>query len=200
MVTLLRRQFLEGVWFLHEHGIAHLDLKLENTRQVVNFTDSPLPPRLTLIDFGMSINTQEKGEMVVGHRGTLSWTALEVRWDGGPEMSYNAIQADRWASRQMLIHITKAGGDSITEVEGICQPLLNLDPSKRPQLDVMLRTLLQLQDPLSVVIGTANLKRVSDKLDRECQGQKRPRTTINVGHCVYFSAVVCLTSGEYYTD
>ncbi len=200
MVTLLRRQFLEGVWFLHEHGIAHLDLKLENTRQVVNFTDSSLPPRLTLIDFGMSINTQEKGEMVVGHRGTLSWTALEVRWDGGPEMSYNAIQADRWASGQMLIHITKAGGDSITEVEGICQPLLNLDPSKQPQLDIMLRMLLQLQDPLSVVIGTANLKCVGDKLDRECQGQKRPCTTINVGHCVYFSAVVCLTSGEYYTD
>ncbi len=157
-VSPLRRQFLEGVSFLHEHGIAHLDLKPENT--LVDFADSSLPPRLTLIDFGISINTREKGEMVAGYRGTPSWTAPEVGWEGGPRMTYNAIQADRWASGQMLLHITKAGGVSITEygeVEDICQLLLNLDPSKRPKLDVVLQT-------LSVVIGTANLKRVGDEL------------------------------------
>ena len=68
VVESLRNQFLEGVWFLHERGIAHLDLKPENV--LLGYTDSSPLPRLSIIDFGISVRVESEETMVEGFRGT----------------------------------------------------------------------------------------------------------------------------------
>jgi hypothetical protein len=56
-------QFLEGVAFLHEHRVTHLDPKL--------------PPRV-LIDFDLSVFVEDEHTTIEGFRGTPTRVAPEV--------------------------------------------------------------------------------------------------------------------------
>ncbi|KAI9435865.1 kinase-like domain-containing protein [Lactarius indigo] len=76
-VELLRIQFLEGVTFLHEFGVAHLDLKPGNV--LVDGGHTSLSPRLSIIDFGLSVFVESEETLVEGFRGTPSWVAPEAR-------------------------------------------------------------------------------------------------------------------------
>ncbi|KAI9430428.1 kinase-like domain-containing protein, partial [Lactarius indigo] len=99
----LQTQLLEGVCFLHEHSIAHLDLKPAN----VLVGGSSLP-QLSIIDFGLSIRVEDEWTLVEGYRGTQSWTAPEVGTEDEPGFKYSAILADRWACRRVLQHIAQS--------------------------------------------------------------------------------------------
>ncbi|KAH9022224.1 hypothetical protein EDB85DRAFT_1895344 [Lactarius pseudohatsudake] len=61
----LRVQFLEGVAFLHEHGVAHLDLKPGNV--LVHGSSGSLSPRLSIIDFGLSVIAESEETLVEGY-------------------------------------------------------------------------------------------------------------------------------------
>ncbi|KAH9023611.1 kinase-like domain-containing protein [Lactarius pseudohatsudake] len=100
----MQTQFLEGVWFLHEHNIAHLDLKPANV--LVGFTSST--PHLSIIDFGLSIHVKDEGTLVEGYRGTPSWAAPEIGEVDGPTKTYSAILADRWSCGKVLEYIRAA--------------------------------------------------------------------------------------------
>ncbi|KAI9444358.1 kinase-like domain-containing protein [Lactarius psammicola] len=93
----LRIQFLEGVAFLHEHGIAHLDLKPGNV--LVHGKSGSLSPRLSIIDFGLSVFAESEETLVEGYRGTPSWAAPEVEENA---RKYSAILADRFSCGKVL--------------------------------------------------------------------------------------------------
>jgi serine/threonine protein kinase len=102
-------QFLEGVHFLHEHNIAHLDLKPENA--LIGIPDLSLLPHLSIIDFGLSVRVENEGTLVEGYCGTLSWSAPEVGMECGPTLKYSAILADRWSCGRVLQCISAVCSD-----------------------------------------------------------------------------------------
>ena len=135
-------QFLEGILFLHKFHIAHLDLKLGNI-----LIDGTWPvPRLSIIDFGMSTCVDDEETTVMGFRGTLAWTALEVGNPNGLVMMYSAIWADRWSCGRMLQHITKMFPICCTSFDPIWARLLDSDPIKRPSLDTVVKMLWSRED------------------------------------------------------
>ncbi len=90
MIVSLQDQLLEGVRFLHEHGIAHLDLKPGNV--LVGYVDaSSLLPRLSIIDYGISIRVEGEETLVEGYRGTPGWSAPEVGTEYETPKEYSAI-------------------------------------------------------------------------------------------------------------
>ncbi|KAH9034851.1 kinase-like domain-containing protein [Lactarius pseudohatsudake] len=131
----LRTQLLEGVCFLHEHRIAHLDLKPAN----ILVGGSSLP-QLSIIDFGLSIRVEDERTLVEGYRGTQSWTAPEVGTEDETVFKYSAILADRWACGKVLWHIARYGvWMSNPEFDYACTQLLHSEPSKRPLLNSVLQ-------------------------------------------------------------
>lgn len=71
-LLLLFRQIIDAVSYLHNLGICHLDLKLENI--LIN----PHTQKIKLIDFAEASITQDEGEIVYGLRGTIQYMAPEV--------------------------------------------------------------------------------------------------------------------------
>ena len=135
MVESLWHQFLEGVSFLHEHGIAHLDLKPGNV--LVGYSDKP---RLTLIDFGISVRVESEETEVDGYRGTPLWSAPEVGTEDGPKMRYSPILADRWSCGRVLRHIRDFHPiDDTSAFVSLQEELLSPNPSARPSLDQVQR-------------------------------------------------------------
>src|SRR6266702_2796960 len=133
---LLWTQFLEGIWFLHKHFVAHLNLKPGNI--LVGHEDTPLEAQLSIIDFSMSIHVQSEESMVKGYCGTPTWTALEVGMPHGLIKTYSVIQADWWSCRKMLHYFTKfrpTGSASFNEAH---DQLLHSVASRRPPLSEIL--------------------------------------------------------------
>src|SRR6266436_1366638 len=139
-------QFLEGVAFLHEYRVAHLDLKPGNV--VVDDMDHERihPPRLVIIDFGLSMFIKDEHTTTKGFCGTPPWVAPEVGTCDGPEMTYSPILADRWACGRMVYHLKKLllGGNDASrvrmqeEVEVFTDRLMSSDPRARPSVKEVL--------------------------------------------------------------
>jgi serine/threonine protein kinase len=158
--SLLICQFLEGVSFLHGSRIAHLDLKPENV--LVDRTGKE--PRLSIIDFGMSILVEDTETTVTGFRGTPSWTAPEIGVDDGPMMTYSAILADRWSCGRMLQHISNIYPTSTDALfQSVCAQLVNSDPRMRLSPD---KALQKIQPRKSQSSGVEGLGRVQKRTRR----------------------------------
>jgi len=135
--ALFPEQFVEGVAFLHEHRVAHLDLKPGNV--VVDGEDRERPPRLVIIDFGLSVFVEDERTTIEGFCGTPTLVAPEVGTRDGPDMTYSPILADRWACGQMMYYLEKrvpGGGDGsryrVQEMHA--DQLMSDDPRSRPSL------------------------------------------------------------------
>jgi serine/threonine protein kinase len=132
----MRTQFLEAVSFLHKHKVAHLDLKPGNA-----LVDIKPSPRLSLIDFGLSIFVDDETTEVVGYRGTPTWSAPEVGTVDGPKLKFKAILADRWSCGKVLQFITQHEGSPASECAHGFDQLLRSDPQTRPPLEEVLQVL-----------------------------------------------------------
>jgi len=142
----LRIQFLEGVAFLHEHGIAHLDLKPGNV--LVHGKSGSLSPRLSIIDFGLSVFAESEETLVEGYRGTPSWAAPEVEENA---RKYSAILADRFSCGKVLKYFANTLPiGSAAASEPICVRLLSSVPGERPSLSAVLQVLRGAPDPWGV--------------------------------------------------
>ena len=165
-VESLRIQFLEGVAFLHEHGVAHMDLKPAN---LLVDPKRSLSPRLSIIDFGLSVFVESEKTEVTGYRGTPSWVAPEVGTEHGTAQKYSAILADRWSCGQVLLYFVDFlpnGDDSV--LGPTSAGLLNLNPIRRPPLT----------NALQILRKASGEKRSIDK-DHASVTQKRPRLSMD---------------------
>lgn len=121
----LCRQLIEGVAFMHEHGVAHLDLKPENV--LVGAPDGCL----SIIDFSVSEKVGSVNDMMKGFVGTTGHTAPEVG-----RVSFSPILADVWACGHLLKDLCMKYNESWHRdvILGICEELTREDPRQRPRL------------------------------------------------------------------
>jgi serine/threonine protein kinase len=126
-VGLLALQFLEGVAYLQESSVAHLDLKPENI--VVQRDPESKQVDLAIIDFNISVLADVEPTISTSN-GTPGWCAPEV----SAGKSYNPLLADRWSCGRVLAFFLERMKPSRLR-EGMCllsQRLMDPNPSLRP--------------------------------------------------------------------
>jgi serine/threonine protein kinase len=124
-------QLFEAVKFMHDHNVAHLDLKPSNILVPSDYG------RLTVVDFGVSFQLRHAAQQ--GRAGTEGYIAPEVG-----RKKFSPIRADLWST-----------GKTVQELCMLCRPspsrdwllalseqLLNDDPSKRPMMSEVLQRML----------------------------------------------------------
>ncbi|KAF8494270.1 hypothetical protein JB92DRAFT_2818527 [Gautieria morchelliformis] len=121
------QQFLEGVQFMHQHNVAHLDLKTDN----IVIEQSGPSGRLTayIIDFDCSMMVEGVETTIKDMYGTPGWMAPEV----SATRSYSPILADRWACGNVLLQLGNHLKLSVG-LEKFSRELMSTDPRSRPVL------------------------------------------------------------------
>ena len=120
----LASQFVEGVRFLHDQNVAHLDLKPHNI--VITAT-----MRLKIIDFGVSVRVSNLESWIEGYRGTKGWAAPELEND--PDAKYQPIRADLWSAGRVLQFFSQRVSGKF-KFAFLVGPLLEHNPRQRPYL------------------------------------------------------------------
>ncbi len=121
------RQLLEGVGFLHRHGIAHLDIKPANTVALRN--------QLCIIDFDISVRVDGPDALIDRWRGTEGWMAPEIGDEDGPKCLYSPIRADLWSCGLMLRYLASKGAVEVgNSRKALTRQLLNKNARLRPLL------------------------------------------------------------------
>ena len=117
---------IKGLAYLHEHKVAHRDIKPDNL-----VCDDVF--RLQIIDFDVAIEVQDENTEIDEYRGTKGWTAPEMGEEDGPTPMYSPIKADRWSCGRVLQrHIMVGKGDN--RLSKIANRLMANDPQRRPSL------------------------------------------------------------------
>ena len=146
----LSLQLIEGVAFLHRHGIAHLDIKPQNIVVLGN--------RLFIIDFDISVCVDGPDALISRWCGTPQWMAPEIGHQDGPKCLYSPIRADLWSCGRVLQYLAVEGAVIENPFEALTRRLLNRNPQLRPLLHL----------PSSYIVGDwlsksqAGLKRKVD--------------------------------------
>ncbi|KAG1843674.1 kinase-like domain-containing protein [Suillus subluteus] len=128
------KQLFEAVDFMHQHGVAHMDLKPNNILIPVN------GGRLTVIDFNRSLRVKGVKHRFRGVVGTPEYIAPEVAAGNG---FYSAIRADLWScgkTLEALCDKCRPSTDRDTLLE-ISWQLMDEDPKKRPMMTEVLERL-----------------------------------------------------------
>ncbi|KAI9458967.1 kinase-like domain-containing protein [Russula earlei] len=131
-IVSLCAQFIEGVSFLHNHKVAHCDLKPGNI--VVDLEQQPA--QLFIIDFNLAEFVKSEETMVEGWCGTPPWIAPEVGTQDGPAQWFSPILADRWACGEMIRYFAQytPSPNRRQDLVALAEPLLHKDPRARPSL------------------------------------------------------------------
>ena len=138
-VASLCFQFIEGVAFLHQHNVAHRNLKPGNV--VVDIYDRPASsPRLFIIDFDLAKSVESEETMTEGWCGTPPWIAPELGSRDGPLQRYSPILADRWACGRMIQYFSNYITTHDEDKQNLlvfAQRLLSDNPRARPSLQAI---------------------------------------------------------------
>ena len=117
---------IEGLAYLHEHKIAHRDVKPDNLVCDDDF-------RLQIIDFDVAIKVEDENTEVDEYRGTKDWAAPEMGNEDGPKLMYSPIKADRW-SCGCVIRCHFMVGKEDKRLSKFAAQLMMGDPHQRPSL------------------------------------------------------------------
>ena len=120
---------IKGLAYLHEHNVAHRDVKPDNLVCNEYF-------RLQIIDFDIAIQVQDENTEIGEYRGTEGWTAPQMGTGDGPTPMHSPIKADRWSCGRVLLYITPK---IMTQKEhkrllSFIVSLIANDPQRRPSL------------------------------------------------------------------
>ena len=121
---------IEGLAYLHQHGIAHLDVKPGN---LVYDNCGPL----LIIDFDCAVRVHNENEEINGLRGTRGWRAPEIGDDEEEIASptFSPIRADRWSCGKVLLEfVEKVGTEEGKILVKFAKRLMDKDPHCRPSL------------------------------------------------------------------
>lgn len=119
-------ELIEGVAFLHEHRVAHMDIEPENLAYDDAFS-------LQIIDFDVAVQADDEEAMVVGYRGTKGWAAPEVGEEDGPALFFRPIVADRWSCGQVIERFLRMG-EQDQRLWTIADRLKAIESDQRPSL------------------------------------------------------------------
>jgi len=126
----LTTQLFEAVKLMHDHNVAHMDLKPANV--LVPSSNG----RLTIVDFGTSVRLGNKTQLLQGYAGTEGYIAPEVG-----KTTYSPIRADLWSVGKVVKELCMLCRPSTSRDWLLVlseQQLLNDDPSKRPMMSEVL--------------------------------------------------------------
>ncbi|KAG6372758.1 hypothetical protein JVT61DRAFT_7155 [Boletus reticuloceps] len=131
-IWVAARQLVEGVAFMHNHGVTHLDIK------PANVLIHPDGGRLSIIDYSVSefIKPDTKRHVM---KGTENYIAPEVNVKH-PE--YDPIRADLWSSGKTLRELLACCCQHTRErtvLVGIINQLMADDPLARPMMQEVLQ-------------------------------------------------------------
>ena len=117
---------IKGLAYLHEHKVAHRDVKPHNLVCDGDF-------QLQIIDFDVAIEVQDENMEIDEYRGTKNWTAPEMGEEEGLTQMYSPIKADRWScGRVLLRHMMVGKGDK--RLSKFAEQLMANNPQQRPSL------------------------------------------------------------------
>jgi serine/threonine protein kinase len=88
------QQLFEAFKFMHDHGVAHMDLKPSNIIIPLIYG------QLTIIDFSLAVRLNAPQHTFVGFTGTEGYMAPEVG-----KATYNPIRADLWSCGKVRIGV-----------------------------------------------------------------------------------------------
>jgi serine/threonine protein kinase len=126
----LGQGLIEGLAYLHEHKIAHRDIKPGNLVRDSDFN-------LKIIDFDLAIQVQDENTEIDKYCGTEGWTAPEIGKLDGPTLMYSPIKADRWSCGRVILRHIMVGvtvGKGVRDLLMLANRLMAKDPQQRPSL------------------------------------------------------------------
>jgi serine/threonine protein kinase len=131
----LMRQLFEAVEFMHNHNVAHLDLKPANILVPKTYG------RLTIIDFGSSVRLRHKRQLLQDYVGTQGYMAPEVG-----RTKFSPIRADLWSVGQVVKELCMLCPTSAYHawLSDLSKRLLSNNPSKRPSMSEVLEQMSKL--------------------------------------------------------
>ena len=134
-------QFLEGLSFLHDKCVAHMDLKPSHVLANEN-------GYVFIIDYDLSMRFKDPTEFMSGYQGTKGYTAPEVG-----EHTYNPFLADIWSAGRVIYDLLfgRRRHDAAKFVTDLWDRMMDEDPLKRPTLGSALREVEEYMTKVSSV-------------------------------------------------
>jgi serine/threonine protein kinase len=118
----LSLQLASGVQFLHDHHIAHLDIKPDNLGLTTDWV-------LQIIDFGLSVFVLDDDQLMLGKRGTEGFMAPEIL----NNTLYSPIRADRYSCGHVFLYFAKHSYKR-ERLHAFAVKLTSKEPLQRPAL------------------------------------------------------------------
>ncbi|KAF8159504.1 kinase-like domain-containing protein [Crassisporium funariophilum] len=129
------KQLFEAVGFIHDHCVAHMDLK-PSTLLIPSEYGT-----LTVVDFGVSVRVKTPGQLFQskGRVGTEGYIAPEVG-----RTKFSPIRADLWSTGKVVEEFRMPCRPSPSRdwLLALSKELLDNDFNKRPMMSEVLQKML----------------------------------------------------------